>query len=329
MNNIKHLAGTICSLLLAFICLNAQAKTNITPENGWWLNPDVPGRGYAIEIQDNVAFIATFTYDPLQTDGVRRPIWFATAGVLVGDNVFEGVFNLYENGTCVGCPTSQNSINASEKHNVSIEFTSDATGMMTIDGESFAIERFYFAPSYADQNQRLLGQWLLIMTTPTSFISSLSNPISGDVLVLEGTSEEDGIIYIDGCSVERVTRAFCEDADEVVLARYYPGSNQLALVVDKGISFRRYTLFPSTERMSGLVDQYYKSNGAFDADRAESVYASRSSSKAFVQTGIGPAKTSPRLTKAGISSTENVNNLNDPKKQDIREKLKRELAKEL
>lgn len=330
MINIKKLLVAIGSGLVLIISASVQAQANITPENGWWLNPEVPGRGYAIEVQDNVAFIATFTYDPLQTDGVRRPIWFATAGVLVGDNVFEGVFDLYENGTCVGCPLTQNSVNPTEKHNLLIEFTSDTTGTMTIDGESFSIKRFYFAPSYENPNQRLFGQWHLVMTSPTSFSFPLSTPISGEVLVLDRTSDEEGITYIEGCSVKRVTQAFCNDDDELVIGRYYGDNNQLVLVVNKGSAWRSYVLYPSSERMSGAVDQFAGS-GAFDPERAQAAFASRSASKAFVQTGVGPAKATvrPSNADADVASAPSLAELENSEERDSRNKLRTEMIIEL
>ena len=50
--------------------------------------------------------------------------------------------------------------------------------------------------------------------------------------------------------------------------------------------------------MAGVVDQYRENGGSFDLNRADSVYAYRTSSRAFVQTGKGPAKATHRAKKA-------------------------------
>lgn len=300
------------------ISASVQAASNITPESGWWSDPDTPGRGYAIEIQDNVAFIAAFTYDPLETDGVRRPIWFTAPGVLIGDNIFEGEFVLVENGTCIGCNYTKNSTHPTEKHSVQIEFHSDITGTMTIDGDSFPIERFKFAPSYENPNTRLLGQWHIVATSPSSFPFYFTTPVSGEVLVFDRITEINGVTYIEGCSVGRVTRAYCSSGDELVKGRYHPNINEFHVLVDKGNNERFYAFVPFNNRIVGIVDQYSTTNGDFNSTRAQTAYGNRSSSRAFVQTGVGPAKATSRAQKAEADTSD---------RQETREQMIRKLNK--
>jgi hypothetical protein len=47
-------------LMFAVLSVNAHA---ILPDGGWYWNPTESGRGFNIEIQNNVLFVAGFVYD--------------------------------------------------------------------------------------------------------------------------------------------------------------------------------------------------------------------------------------------------------------------------
>lgn len=318
MKSIKKLMSLIGLGLM--LSTGAQAQVNITPESGWWSNPEVGGRGYNIEVQDKFIFIAAFSYDSLETDGVRRPIWFQAGGPLIGDNIFEGPLYLFEDGTCIGCSTTPVAIHPTERHDLRIEFHSDITATMTIDGDSFPLKRFLFE-TFVNPHQKLLGQWSLVMTSPSSFSMSLSTPVSGDMLVFDEIEIAEDETYIWGCSVDKITDAYCSEDnidDHWALATYDAELNRYIILVSENSQYYRgYVLNSSTNQLDGIVDQYLK-GGNFSSVRAESARGFRSASKAFVVDGTGPAKATSRVKK---SETD----VND--KQRMREQMILELKK--
>ena len=89
---------------LAALLITATATAQVTyPEDGWWWNPDAPGRGYLIERQENVIFIASFHY---AQDG--RPEWLSIQGSYTpgesGDSIgeFNGTVFRSTNRQCLG-----------------------------------------------------------------------------------------------------------------------------------------------------------------------------------------------------------------------------------
>lgn len=321
MNTIKKLMLLIGLGLV--ISAGAQAQVNITPESGWWLNPEVSGRGYNIEVQDNVVFIAAFTYDALETDGVRRPIWFQAAGTLKGvngDNILEVELLLYEDGTCIGCSKTPVAIHTTEKHELRIEFHSDTTATMTIDGDSFPLKRFLFG-TFENPHQKLLGQWSFVMTSPSSFSLSLSTPVSGDMLVFDEIEIDEDETYIWGCSVDKITIAYCSDDDKDdhwALATYDAELNRYIILVSENSQYYRgYVLDSSTNQLDGIVDQYLRTGGSFSSTRAQAARGFRSASRAFTVNGAGPAKATSRAKQAETNG----------RQQSMREQMILELKK--
>lgn len=287
---LKYLAAS--SLL--FISHFASAQSVFTPESGWWYDPSINGRGYSIEIQDNVAFIAMYTYDT-QTNGSgnRRPIWFATAGTLVGHKIFAGTFEIYENGTCVGCSFTPPNIPPTEKHAVTIEFLTSTTGTMTIGGQSFPIRRFIFAPAYnKDPVEKLLGEWSITMDSPSGI--SFPGIVSGELLLFETLELEDGTLFAVGCRTNTIIPAGCSDDDldkRYAYAYYEEDFDRYILVAEDGSLYERlYLAYLGTEKMTGLVDRYRHDTGNFDFDRSTAFRGYRSASGSYAKTGSGPAK---------------------------------------
>ncbi|MDO3388074.1 hypothetical protein QWI17_19670 [Gilvimarinus sp. SDUM040013] len=294
MESITKKLGTL--LLVVTFSFNAFAEDSssiITPESGWWWNPDESGTGYAIEIQDNIAFLATYTYDPIEKDGVRRPIWFTASGVLIDDDVYEGELLLVEDGQCIGCAHQAPTISSTEGHDIRIEFLSRTTAEVTIDGEVTPIQRFEFGWG-GDINKKLLGEWSLTINASSNFDFYERNRLTADMLVFDELVEDDGDILIYGCRIDNINQGYCTDEDtenSLAIALYYPESDAFYIVVDESsLEWRAYWMSLDTSRASGLADQFNKSGGSFDFDEAAGFLAYRSASGSFAQTQTGPAK---------------------------------------
>ena len=59
------------STVLAFLMAVAGVCDAVLPDGGWYWNPAEAGRGFNIEIQDNLLFVAAFVYD---VQG--KPVWY-------------------------------------------------------------------------------------------------------------------------------------------------------------------------------------------------------------------------------------------------------------
>jgi hypothetical protein len=130
----------------------------VTPESGWWWNPDEPGRGFNIETQQNTLFVATYVYDQK-----GNPIWYTGSGELDEKSTLTTELLLSENGPCIGCPYQAPSTTEAGIP-ITLQFTSRGEGTVLWQGEKAPIERFNF--KIGEGAEKLLGKWVLITTEP-------------------------------------------------------------------------------------------------------------------------------------------------------------------
>ena len=110
------------------------------PQSGYWWNPAEGGRGYTIEVQNHVLFIAAYMYD---TSG--NPLWYASGpAALMANNIYLGNWNLYSGGSSLTgvymAPTG-----AAAAGSLTVQFTSPIAGVLTLpDGRQIPIERYIF-----------------------------------------------------------------------------------------------------------------------------------------------------------------------------------------
>ncbi|MEM9302536.1 MAG: hypothetical protein AAGE01_10520, partial [Pseudomonadota bacterium] len=69
---------------LLLLCLGTAATAEVTvqayaPEPGFYWNPNQPGRGYAIEVQDRTLFISAYVFTNEADPSSRTPIWYTAA----------------------------------------------------------------------------------------------------------------------------------------------------------------------------------------------------------------------------------------------------------
>lgn len=118
-----------------------RGGTGFIARSGWWWSPTRPGSGWAIEVLGDRLMVAGFTYGE---DG--QPVWSMAIGGVTSRNRFTGELIAYGGGqTLAGsyrAPTTLGSVGT-----VSLVFTTDARGTLTIGSDSIALERFEFATS--------------------------------------------------------------------------------------------------------------------------------------------------------------------------------------
>lgn len=164
-------------LILATASTWAQS-TFSPPTAGFWWNPSESGRGWNIEVQNDVVAVTHFTY---RTDGSSTflqsagPFDFATGTVV-------GALNAVEQGQCIGCayrrPTS------TSQGTVRFEFSSDSSGRVIYpNGTSIQIQPFVYG--YTNSATATYGTWMTnwVGVTRTVFASFIffsgETPVNG------------------------------------------------------------------------------------------------------------------------------------------------------
>lgn len=273
----KKLTTLVC-VLLAF------QVSAFTPESGWWWNPDEPGTGYAIEIQDNMLFAAFYVYDE---DG--NPLWYTAQKKLEGNSFFDSSLNYSYDGTCIDCSFSSPITVGGVGGPVTIDFITETTGTIQFGGVTKDIERYnYFL---GDELQKMRGEWQVVMD-----VSEYTNdyPFIADVLLFEQTETFQGDYLVTGCRSETTDYNSCTNyaLNKNDLAAYYdPQYNELIAVVrDDANYYLAYYLKTGTDQFDGEAYSYLVgSEPNFDSD-GFSVRGFRSASYTFVATGTGPSK---------------------------------------
>jgi len=153
--NIQKILKKLATAWVVMGALMGGSAHALLPENGWWWNPNESGRGFNLEIQNDLLYFSTFIYNQ---DG--SPQWYTAVGKITSAGVFTGDLLGFRNGQCVECayraPTSQGSPGP-----VSIKFTSETGGTLTWLGRTVPIVRFAFGTP-AGGLPYLLGEWAYV-----------------------------------------------------------------------------------------------------------------------------------------------------------------------
>lgn len=143
--------------ILAFVFLIglAQVSAAMSPRQGLWWNPSESGRGFTIEIQDNVMVVATFAYD--QTGA---PMWYLSSGLYdYSTSTFASDFGQEKSGQCFGCPYVKPTPLAGPFPPMKIVFDSSNSGTVYYNGGSSHIQPEYFAYQPTSPTT-LKGEWI-------------------------------------------------------------------------------------------------------------------------------------------------------------------------
>lgn len=131
--------GTIPIQRLGFTKTGLPATPGDT-QNGWWWNPDEPGRGFALEAQNGEIFFAGLMYD----DG-GSPIWYLSTGRFINSMYYVGTWTQYGNGQTLTGPIKPNSVVNPNLGPLTLIFADPTLGFLRLpDGRQFIITRLLF-----------------------------------------------------------------------------------------------------------------------------------------------------------------------------------------
>lgn len=204
-------------IMAGALALAGMTAQGYTPEGGTWFNPDEPGTGVLIELQDNTMVAFVYVYED---DG--DPIWFTAAGELDDSStVFEADLHEFAGGTCVGCEYRENEF-VDAVGEIRIEFNPDdpTQAEMTwgLDGgpqRTTDIERYLFALGRAEDGAapvyitKMMGEW--VGTLDLSSNDNADVQYYGEVLVFDflDFDNSDDQWYFEGCRPEDMLDGFC------------------------------------------------------------------------------------------------------------------------
>lgn len=271
-------------LTLFSLMLMSLSSWSFTPESGLWWNADEPGTGYNIEIQDNFLFGIFYVYDD---SGI--PYWYTTSGFLDGNSYFEGDIFISEDGPCLLCTwLPVNTFNAG-LGKARINFLTETTATLEIQGASVFMERFNFF--LGDELQKMRGEWQVVYD-----VSEYSNdfPFFADVLIFEQTETFDGDYLATGCRSESTIYNRCTNFalnNNDLAAAYDDVNDELIVVVrDDADFYLAYYLKTGTNQFDGEAFSYAVGSSPNLSLAGFSVRGFRSASKTFVDSGSGPSK---------------------------------------
>ena len=133
---------SLAALLLSMCCLCNAAVAD--PQVGWWWNPAESGRGFFIESQGGIMYMAAYLY---ADDGRAR--WLVAGGPNADPNHYSGRLLEYGNGqTMLGAYVAPGTpVDAGP---VAVDFSDETHGMITWAGGVVPIEREIFGSGQAD-----------------------------------------------------------------------------------------------------------------------------------------------------------------------------------
>jgi len=142
--------GSLC--VISMLCMQT-ALALAAPQSGWWWNPNESGRGFSIEVQSNILFMAGYLYE---SDG--RSTWLSSGGAMLNDTTYQGSLQAFKNGQTLTGQYKANTPITPSPGNISLQFSDTSHGTLTWSGGTIPIERIMFG-SGTSSFQPETGWW--------------------------------------------------------------------------------------------------------------------------------------------------------------------------
>jgi hypothetical protein len=214
----------------------------ILPESGWYWNPAQSGRGFNIEIQDNLLFVAAFGYD-LQ----GQPTWWVAGGPMQSDRSFSARASRVSGGPCFGCAYTPPGV--SDAGPLTIAFSDEGHATVTFLGESVGVRRQDFG-NLTTNPDGLYGEWSTTEGEPVLPV------YFGDRISLNAPfTSSNGTVYASGGRTGSMST-------RVALGRFDPAAGQWLILVDSSTSYYSAYAFSMTalNRIEGQNWTYLKTS---------------------------------------------------------------------
>jgi lysyl endopeptidase len=115
-------------------------SAGLTPETGWWWNPEEAGRGFALDLQGDNLIFSGYMYDEQ-----GNPIWYWSSGLLDANNLFQGSWSLYAGGQTLTGPYQAPTVIDDNVGAVYLQFLSETSAQLTLpNGRTIELIRYRF-----------------------------------------------------------------------------------------------------------------------------------------------------------------------------------------
>lgn len=241
-------------LALALLLINFPAFA-FTPQSGMWWNPLEGGRGFTIDVQDNIVVFMAYIYN-----AQGKAEWYYSDGQLSADGTqFTSTLYRFEGGQCITCPYKP-ATNVGNAGTATIKFSTPGAGVLTWAGGTVAIERYNFRIGEAPN--ALLGEWTFVYDIGgISFVNKYNF-----TRIIAGTSTGNGIAVDDGRNAAAEFKTSGSDAGSVYLVDIDSSGNISNIFIYKmvinevtgswisPITFTKYPMFGlRTKSKSGIT----------------------------------------------------------------------------
>jgi len=256
-------------LLLISVLFSANSWA-IIPENGWWWNPSESGRGFNLEIQDNLLFFASFAYD---SNG--NPAWYTAGGPMTSERDWTAQLIVTSRGQCFGCAYVDPV--RTVVGTVTLRFTSSQTATLTINGFSLNVERFDFWWNNL-RPDAMAGEW-------SAVIGAAGDIFDAERIDYTAKRTDTSGTYLAGYRLGGTGSTY------PAIVRYDATLGSWTALLDSSASYYRYFRFNQTgfNRVEGTFWVYPK--GGTPSGSGTFYQAYKTASYAFLTTGTGPAST--------------------------------------
>ena len=262
------------ALLLALAALPANA---IYPESGWYWNANESGRGFNLEIQDNILFMSAFVY---RADGT--PVWYVAGGPMANDRTFSA--DLYEtsNGQCLGCayrPATPVKVGTA-----SITFSNERTAAITLPNATVNVVRQDWSGYGSNSRDALMGEWSSTEGDP-AFPVYFGDRISFSLALSDAAGP-----YAGGWRTGSTSN--------LAVGSWSATTGSFNILIDSSATFYRFYSFQlvTLNRAEGVYWTYAKT--ALPTGLGTYFVSHRTKSGAFVRSGVGPGVTKSAATSA-------------------------------
>ena len=271
-------------IALAIALAFAGDATAVIPDSGWYFNSSESGRGFNVEIQDNVLFVAGFMYDES-----GNPIWVFSGGPMSTDHTYVGDAFLTANGQPIGGAYKAPTLIPYGK--ASITWSETMNAIIVINGHTFNVSREQFGFDFTSTTQPLLGELSLVEG---------ANVFFGDRIVMTGTQVINGTLWATGHKTG--------DPSRLAVGNFSPSLNLWTILLDanayydfftftfEGVNFVEgsdYTYLKGTNPSGSLPMVGYRTKSAQAAVGLDAPGSEKSAtpvetlqSKAAVRTGV-------------------------------------------
>lgn len=146
-------------LAIVLLTLFSSAALAFTPDDGLWWNPSQSGRGFNIDVQNEILILTVYVYTQS-----GEPVWYQGVGYLTRTShgvKASGELTRFHDGQCIGCEYRKPEKQTGFAGPFTLTFHSRTTATLEWAGGTLPIRRTIYA--YKNEWDKMLGEWQFVI----------------------------------------------------------------------------------------------------------------------------------------------------------------------